>query len=86
MSEELTREWNFDLSQAPKGTTKTYASVMKGRELTREVHVPTYILAAGNDGVVTLSYWNEKYQKWSMFTKDVPPLAWMPMPKHPHEE
>lgn len=79
-------QWNFDLSQAPKGTTKTTTVVIKGKELTREAHVPEVILAAGNEGVVTFSYWVEKHQRWAMFTKDVPPLAWMPMPKHPHED
>lgn len=42
------------------------------------------IIAAGNEGVVTVSRWNEKRQAWTMFAADTPPLAWMPWPKHPH--
>jgi hypothetical protein len=42
------------------------------------------IIAAGNEGVVTVSRWNDKRQAWSMFTTATPPLAWMPWPKHPN--
>ena len=79
-------QWNFDIAQAPRGCFKTYTNLVKGREISRDVHVPEYIIAAGNGGVVTVTHWNDKAQKWSMFTKDVPPLAWMPMPAHPYEE
>lgn len=78
--------WNFDMSQAPKGVTKTYTSTLKGQKVSREVHVPENIIAAGNDGVVTVSYWVEKQQRWNMFSKDTPPLAWQPFPEHPHKE
>lgn len=44
------------------------------------------IIAAGNKGVVTVSRWIEKDGRWSMFTKSVPPLAWMPWPSHPDAE
>ena len=78
--------WNFDISQAPKGKTKKITRTLKGKEVETELHVPEKILAAGNEGVVTLSHWIEKEQRWNMFTKDVPPLAWMPWPKHPYGE
>jgi acetolactate synthase-1/3 small subunit len=44
------------------------------------------IIAAGNDRVVTLSRWLPKEGRWSMFTKDTPPVAWKPWPKHPEDE
>jgi hypothetical protein len=74
------------MSQAPKGKSKIYTSVMRGREVSRELITPEIILCAGNEGVVTPSYWIEKQERWSMFTKSTPPLAWMPFPKHPLEE
>lgn len=42
------------------------------------------IIAAGNKGVVTTSQWQSKEGRWTMFTKDVPPLAWQPWPTHPN--
>ena len=44
------------------------------------------IIAAGNGGTVTVSSWNVKREAWSMFTKETPPLAWMPWPQHPEAE
>lgn len=41
------------------------------------------IIAAGNERVVTVSRWVGKDERWSMFTKAVPPLAWRPWPDHP---
>ncbi len=78
-------EWNFDLSQAPKGHTKVIVGKVRGEEYLKEIWVPDQIIAAGN-GVVTLSHWNTKRQAWSMFTEDCPPIAWMPFPKHPYDE
>jgi len=43
------------------------------------------IIAAGTNGLVTISRWNEKRQAWSMFTANVPPVAWMPWPRHPND-
>lgn len=79
-------EWNFDLSKAPRGHTKIIVGKVKGVEYLREIWVPDQIIAAGSEGVVTLSHWNTKRQAWSMFTEDCPPIAWMPFPKHPHDE
>jgi hypothetical protein len=44
------------------------------------------IIAAGNKGVITPSRWIEKEGRWVMFSKGVPPLAWMPWPTHPDAE
>lgn len=75
--------WNFDISQAPKGSMRSVTRIIGKNEVTTEEHVPALIIAAGNDDVVTLSKWLPKEGRWSMFTKDVPPLAWMPWPSHP---
>lgn len=77
--------WNFDISQAPKGVMRSVTRTIGKNEVTTEEHVPALIIAAGNDEVVTLSKWLPKEGRWSMFTKDVPPLAWQPWPSHPHK-
>jgi hypothetical protein len=74
--------WNFNMDDAPRGT---FEDVRRdnGKTVSMAVlHVPTMIIAAGNDGVVTVSKWLEKEGRWMMFTKGVPPLAWMPWPEH----
>lgn len=75
--------WNFDISAAPKGTYRTITRTIRNKEVTSEEHVPEPIIAAGNDGCVTVSRWLPKEGRWNMFTADVPPIAWMPWPKHP---
>lgn len=79
----MSDEWNFDMEQAPRGHFQDVTRNIKGKAITSVVHVPEVIIAAGNDGVVTLSKWIEKDQRWNMFTADVPPLAWKPWPAHP---
>lgn len=78
--------WNFNIDEAPKGSHKIVMQTLKGREVERKIHVPETIIAAGNEGVVTFSYWVEKKERWCFFTKDTPPLAWFPFPKHPYEK
>lgn len=75
--------WNSDITQAPIGSYRTVTRTIGKNEVTTEEHVPALIIAAGNDGVVTISKWLPKEGRWNMFTKDVPPLAWMPWPTHP---
>lgn len=41
------------------------------------------IIAAGSKGHVTVSKWLPREERWQMFSKDTPPLAWMPWPTHP---
>lgn len=77
--------WNYDLSQAPKGSYKQVTRMLKDREYIQEVHVPELIIAAGNGGVVNVSRWLPEEERWSMYSKSIPPLAWMPWPKHPEE-
>ena len=76
-------QWNFNIDEAPRGEFREVTRNIGKNEVTMEEHIPVLIIAAGNDGVVTPSKWIEKDQRWNMFTKDVPPLAWMPWPTHP---
>ena len=79
-------EWNFNMDEAPRGCFKDVTRTVGKNEVTSSVHFPEPIIAAGNGGIVTLSRWIEKEQRWNMFTKDAPPIAWMPWPKHPEAE
>ncbi|MFC6487330.1 hypothetical protein [Nitratireductor sp. GCM10026969] len=82
-------DWNFDISQAPKGKTE-YVTTGKtdkdGRPVLKKVHIAPRIIAAGNGDVVTLSRWLPDESRWEMFTKDAPPLAWQPWPENPFSE
>jgi hypothetical protein len=78
--------WNDDISQAPKGY---YEDVVRNRgnvAIMSTRHVKELIIAAGNEGVVTLSWWMPEEKRWSMFTKDVPPNKWMHFPDHPDKK
>jgi hypothetical protein len=77
--------WNFDISQAPKGGIRQIERTVGKNVVTVEEYEAPPIIAAGNGGVVTVSRWNPKREAWSMFTKDCPPMAWMPWPEHPGE-
>jgi hypothetical protein len=79
------RDWNYDLSQAPRGYYKKYTRTVKGKEVEYEQHIPELIIAAGNGCVVNLSRWLPEEGRWNMYTKEVPPKAWIPWPKHPEE-
>lgn len=76
-------DWNFDMSQAPRGSWHTVTRKIGKNEVETEEHVPDLIIAAGNDGVVTLSRWLPREGRWNMFTAAVPPRAWQPWPSHP---
>lgn len=76
--------WNFNMDEAPKGRYRTVTRNMKGQDIETQVFVPEPIFAAASDGeTVTISKWMPKEERWNMFTKDTPPIAWMPFPKHP---
>lgn len=86
MLERLEGEgWCYDMSEAPTGYFDDVRRTVGKTIVMSHVHVPETIIAAGNGGVVTLSKWIEKEQRWSMFTKDCPPIAWRPWPKHPDD-
>lgn len=72
-------EWNFNIAEAPRGHTET--RIAKGKPY--EVFVGDRIIAAGTGDTVTVSQWLPKFNRWEMFTVDVPPIAWMPWPEHP---
>lgn len=75
-------QWNFNIEEAPKGETVEVAVGNKGG--VRKVHKSVRILAAADDGeTVTLSNWLEGQQRWNMFSKDRPPIAWAEWPEHP---
>ncbi len=78
-------EWNFDMEAAPRGHTEL--RTRKGRDGTETEyahHVSAKIIAAAADGVtVTVSNWLPDQERWNMFNKDAPPVAWMPWPEHP---
>ena len=76
-------EWNFDIEQAPKGHYEDITKTIGKNVFMTVRHVPIFIIAAGNGGVVTFSKWLPDEGRWNMFTKAVPPLAWMPWPSHP---
>lgn len=78
--------WNHDLSQAPRGKmVQTTVKTKDGVKLS-ETYQREYIIAAGHCGAVTKSYWIPEQERWCMFTKDVPPGAWMPWPENPFQE
>lgn len=81
-------EWNFDMSQAPRGHWKT---VNRGKG-TADLFVPAKIIATDGD-IVTVSYWipaKEKpvktQERWAMFATGQTPMAWMPWPDPPEGE
>lgn len=78
--------WNFNMDEAPRGHTEIRQRTVKnGAVAEYEHHVPAQIIAAGNDGVVTISRWLPKEGRWNMFSKDTPPMAWQPWPDHPEK-
>ena len=75
--------WDTDISKAPKGRTVTrYVTHDKGRTA-YDSFEQDHIIAASSCGKVTRSYWIPKEGRWCMFTKENPPIAWMPWPEHP---
>lgn len=77
--------WNFDMEAAPHGKLVTVKRTIGKNVVETEQYQPDTIFAAGADGVtVTPTRWIPKEGRWSMFTKDAPPIAWMPWPAHPH--
>ena len=74
--------WNFDMDEAPRGETRIVKRVIGKNEVEVAEHVPALIIAAGNDLVVTVSKWLPDQGRWNMFSKNTPPRAWQPWPKH----
>ena len=77
-------DWNFDMDAAPRGETRKVQSVIGKNTVYVDVHDAPKIFAADKGGeIVTLTRWLPKEGRWSMFSKDHPPIAWMPFPAHP---
>lgn len=41
------------------------------------------VITASHCGKVIISRWVEEGERWNMYAKDVPPIAWQPYPEHP---
>jgi hypothetical protein len=68
--------WNLDMARAPRGKVRLVATG-KGKA-TRKVPELVTIIAASACGVVCLTKWLDAEQRWNMFTREVPPIAWQP--------
>lgn len=79
----MSDRWNYDMNAAPRGQCETVTRKVGKNEVTVEVYRPVRIIAGGACGTVTGSEWNPKRNAWSMFSADVPPIAWMPWPDAP---
>lgn len=82
--------WDFDIDAAPRGRERVITGKVAGvHDFERRVPIRDRIFAAGTGGVVTVSYWIPDQERWCMFTKAVPPMAWRPyvkgapLPRHP---
>lgn len=77
--------WNFNMDEAPRGAEREVRRMVGNPPVERvwTEHVPVQIIAAGSCGVVTLSRWLPLEERWNMFTKTTPPVAWQPWPTHP---
>lgn len=76
--------WNFDMSAAPRGeyVTTTYTDG-KGKKVEKTTYQHVRIILASPCGVVTVGRWLPSEERWEMFTKGVPPIAWMLWPTSP---
>ena len=75
--------WDLDISKAPLGRTERVMKMLPKKQFIEvDMHIPEYILAASACGVVTRSRWLPESGRWEMFTKEVPPVAWMMWPKY----
>lgn len=74
-------EWNYDITQAPKGHLES-RKAPKGDGYYDE-YVHDHIIIATKCGKVTRSYWVPKENRWCMMSKNEEPEAWMLWPSHP---
>lgn len=75
--------WNFDISQAPRGRTVNQARTIKGVDTEVAVFERDPIILATKCGKVTTSYYIPKEDRWCMLAKGEQPVAWMAWPEHP---
>lgn len=76
--------WNFDISQAPRG--KMVATTVQTKDGPRQSSrfVPDRIILATKCNKVTLSHYLPDDERWLMLGKDEQPVAWMAWPEHPN--
>lgn len=80
--------WNFDLSQAPKGShTPVDIKYPDGSVRVRENFNQVLVWTASKCGKVILSYYLPKEDRWNLYTKGSPPIAWQEFvkPTYPEE-
>ncbi|MCR9214800.1 MAG: hypothetical protein NXI13_13870 [Proteobacteria bacterium] len=73
-------DWNFDMTAAPKGKTRT---VRSGKKSMREIHSQDRIMTLGQDNKVRPSYWDREREAWAMYSEKFPPVGWQPYPDPP---
>lgn len=78
--------WNFNMEEAPKGYFKDTEIKIKGEVKIVKKYIKENVIVAGEKNTVTVSNWIPSDERWNMFTKDCPPVAWIPFPKHFLEE
>lgn len=69
--------WSFDMHAAPRGSYDVLPAGKDGNGA-RKVFRKDMIIAAGRCGAVAVSYFIPEERRWSMFTAEHPPIAWMP--------
>ena len=79
-------DWNFDISQAPRGRYVVKARKIGKGEGDQRVFVPEPVIVATKCGVVTRSHYLPEQKRWAMLAKGEQPVAWQPWPEHPNAE
>ena len=75
--------WNFDVTQAPRGRDVTKTKTIGGKEVEYTVFERDPIFVATKCGKVTTSYWIPKESRWCMLAEGEEPVAWLPWPEYP---
>ena len=79
-------DWNYDISEAPKGSyTEIYQNSRVGGYY-RQKFVPDLVILATGCGAVIKSFWSDKRQNWSGLATGEQPVAWQPWPTPPEKE
>lgn len=71
-------DWSFDMAKAPRGSYDVIPAGPKASGA-RKVFRPDTVILASACGVVTVSHYLPEERRWNMFTRDVGPIAWMPI-------
>ena len=73
-------QWNYDISQAPRG--KAVEAKRQGRdgEITVKRFEPDTVILSTKCRAVVRSFWSEKRESWSGLATGETPIAWMAWP------